>query len=90
LIAVPACASLWARSGRYKKTALGVTAVAFFLNGDLPWEIYQIGMRHLHQPLVGFQSQLALAGLMLPVPLMLFATGLFFLRVYAQIGNEIS
>jgi hypothetical protein len=88
LLAVPPCAMLWAGKGRFKNAALAVTAFAIFLNGDLPWEVYQAWVRQIHPPMAGFWGGLALMGMFFPVPLMLLTSGFFYLRVAAQSGKQ--
>jgi hypothetical protein len=88
LLAVPACAMLWAGAGIVGRMALMVTAAAIVLTGDLPWAVLMgvIGTMHL--------SGTGLVVRMLPglqvflIPLTLLMAGVFYLWVFARRGSD--
>jgi hypothetical protein len=84
LFAVPACAMLWAASGRMAKIAVGVTAAALVLIGDLPWSFFLGFLGHLHRTTSWMQGSLLYAALGFPTPLGLLGMGGFYLWVYAR------
>ena len=88
LLAVPACAMLWAGGGMVGRLGLLVTSVAIVLTGDLPWAVLMgvIGALHL--------SGTGMVGRMLPalqvflIPLTLLVAGVFYLCIYARRASE--
>jgi uncharacterized membrane protein (UPF0136 family) len=81
LLAVPACAILWAEGGRIGRLALLVTATGLIVTADLPWIIVFALIRNLHLPSAGLHGQIERV---LPVPPILLAMGVFYLWVYAR------
>ncbi|MGA8668322.1 MAG: glycosyltransferase family 87 protein [Terracidiphilus sp.] len=81
LLAVPACAQLWARRGATGWIALLVTTAAFVLNGDLPWVAFLAFVHHMHWSPAG---RVLTAVWDFPVPLSLLAMGVFYLWIYAR------
>jgi hypothetical protein len=84
ILAVPACAMLWAEGGPIGWVALVVTTAGIVLTGDVP--------QALLLPLA-YPSRLGAAGIfawiptvvsMRPVPLILLAIGMFYLWVYLR------
>jgi uncharacterized membrane protein (UPF0136 family) len=84
ILAVPACAMLWAEGGPIGWVALVVTTAGIVLTGDVP--------QALLLPLA-YPSRLCAAGIfawiptvvsMRPVPLILLAIGMFYLWVYLR------
>lgn len=84
LLAVPACALLWARRGMVGWLALALTTLAFFCNGDLPWIAFAMESDRIHPASAGPYSRLLTAAWDFPVPLSLLALGVFYLWAYAQ------
>ena len=84
LLAVPACAQLWARRGAIGWIALLVTTAAFVLNGDLPWVAVLAFVNHMNWSTAGPSGRLLTAVWDFPVPLSLLAMGVFYLWVYAR------
>jgi hypothetical protein len=82
LLALPACAALYAQGGRTGKLALWLTAIAFFLTADFSWLVTLEVIRHIST--AGKPSlQAAFVGLqVIPVPAVLLVLGVFFLYVY--------
>jgi hypothetical protein len=81
LLAVPACAQLWARRGATGWIALLVTTAAFVLNGDLPWVAFLAFVHHMQWSPAG---RVLTAVWDFPVPLSLLAMGVFYLWIYAR------
>jgi len=84
LLAVPACAMLWAEGGRIGRIALAVTSAAIVLNGDLSWAILLALIPHLPLPPTELTRQFLIAIQVFPVPLTLLATGIFYLWIYVK------
>ena len=84
LLAVPACAMLWAEGGRTGRLALLVTTAGFVLTGDLPWIVVRALIGKLHLPPTWFYQQMVIVVQVFPVPLVLLATGVFYLWIYAR------
>jgi len=82
LLAVPACAILWAQGGKIGRLALFVTTAAIFLSGDLPGAIMLI--------LAGRVSPASLSGRILTgvqvfsIPIALLGAGIFYLWIFAR------
>jgi hypothetical protein len=84
LLTIPACAMLWAESGRIGRLALLVTAAGFLMTGDLPGVVVFSLNRSLHLDATGWGRQMVLAFEVFPAPITLLAIGVFFLWVYAR------
>ena len=84
LLAVPACALLWAGRGALGWIALLVTTAAFVLNGDLPWVAFLAFVNHMHWSTAGPNGRFLTAAWDFPVPLSLLIMGVFYLWVYAR------
>jgi hypothetical protein len=84
LLAVPACAMLWAEGGRIGRLAMLVTTAGFVLTGDLPWVVILALIGRLHLPATWFFQQMVMAVQVFPVPLILLAMGIFYLWVYVR------
>lgn len=77
LLAVPACAALWAGGRARGRSSLWLTLAAIVLTGDIFWIVlFQIA--HYSGPSVVFG--------MIPAPLILLALGIFYLWVYLRGG----
>lgn len=84
LLAVPACAMLWAQGGLAGRLAMLITAGGIALTGDLEWAVMLASVRLLHLPNTAFVNKLLIAAQMLPVPCILLAMGCFYLWVYVK------
>jgi hypothetical protein len=84
LLAVPACAMLWAEGGRIGRLAMLVTTAGFVLTGDLPWVVILALIGRLHLPATWFFQQVVMAVQVFPVPLILLTMGIFYLWVYVR------
>lgn len=84
LLAVPACALLWAEGKLIGRLALLVTSAGLVLTADLPWAIFIRLLKSLHSTTTGFSGKILMAVQVLPVPLTLLVMGIFYLWVYAR------
>lgn len=84
LLAVPACAMLWAKGSAVGRGAVIVTTAAIILAGEIQWLIY-LGILHLLPlPSTSAGVELRMASQVLPVPLILLVVSLFYVWVYAR------
>jgi hypothetical protein len=79
LLAIPACAILWARRGLFGWAALLITSAAIIVNGDIFTGIRILLTKSLLVPHDGFGSHLLTMILTRPGPLVLLATAIFYL-----------
>lgn len=89
VLAVPACAMLWARGGTRAKTALGLTLAAILLTGGVPWAIFFRILSHISVPDSAYTPIVLIVLQVFPVPLILLAFGIFYLLVYMRLGNAV-
>jgi hypothetical protein len=82
LLTVPACAILWAKRNRVGRLALFTTFAALILVGDLPWVILLALINKFQFPANLLMGRLLMAIQVLPVPLILLSTCMFYLWVY--------
>jgi hypothetical protein len=82
LLTVPACAMLWAEGGRVGRFALLMTIVGFACTGDVSWTLLFRLIDGLRPITVGMPGWTLRAMQVFPVPLILLAMSLFYLRVY--------
>ena len=75
LLAIPACALLFAERARLGRYALGITLAAIVLTGDIFW-IVVFQLTHYSGPIATYGT--------IPAPLVLLATGIFYLWVYLR------
>jgi len=83
LLAIPACAILWAGGGAKRWVALGLTGTAIFVTSDFPLFFLSAAQGHLAISDATFSGKLALL-LLHPAPLVLLAAGCFYLWVYMR------
>ena len=84
LLAIPACAMLWAEGGRTARIALLVTTAGVVLTGDIPLAAFTILAKYLHVGTSGFFEQVLAVVLMRPAPLIMLAMGIFYLWAYLR------
>jgi hypothetical protein len=84
LLAVPACAMLWAEGGLIGWLALLVTTAGFVLTGDATVAILFRMINNLHLPTTGLSGQIVAAAQIFPAPLALLVMGAFYLWVYVK------
>jgi hypothetical protein len=80
LLAIPACAMLWAKGGITAWLAVGLNAAGFVLTGDVTWALILALINRLHIP----PGKMLEAIQAFPNPLVLLAMGVFYLWVYAR------
>ena len=83
LLAVPACALLWREGGRMKWIAGIMTTLAIASTSDIPATIL-LGLLNSMKHIDSVQGRLLTAFIFHPAPLVLLATGSFYLWVYFQ------
>jgi glycosyl transferase family 87 len=84
MLAVPACAMLWARRDRIGRLALLVTGAGIVVNGDLFSGVRIVLTRKCIVPDPNFLSRLKMVMLTRPAPLILLGMAIFFLIVFAR------
>jgi hypothetical protein len=84
LLTIPACAMLCAEGGLVGKLALLINAAGFFLTAELPWAFLLALLNHLPPPSSWGSREIEICMQVLPIPLVLLATGIFYLWVYAH------
>jgi len=88
LLAVPACAMLWAAGGIVGKLALLLTTAGIVLTGDLPWTLMLVVIGAFHPSPAGWSGKILTALQVFPIPLILLAMGIFYLWVYARRATD--
>jgi|ERR1035437_941884 hypothetical protein len=88
LLAVPACAILWAEGGAIAWLALLVTTAGIVSTADIPLTILVILTKNLQISTTGLSGQIRTLLLIEPVPLILLAMAIFYLWVYVRHDPE--
>jgi hypothetical protein len=89
LLAVPACALLWREGGRLKWIAALVTTLALLCTADVPATILLNMMTSMRGGIASLGGRLLIAFVFHPAPLILLATGSFYLWIYfRRTANE--
>ena len=84
LLAIPACAVLWTRKGATRWIALALTSASIFFTADMPLAILGELTRNLTSVPTTLTGKLVTIFLRRPTPLVLLATGCFYLWVYLR------
>ena len=84
LLAIPACAMLWAEGKPIRWLALLVTTAGIVFTADMPLTILRIFTENLHISAAGLSGQLLTVIIVRPVPLILLVMGIFYLWIYLQ------
>ncbi|MGD0547912.1 MAG: hypothetical protein ABR991_08810, partial [Terracidiphilus sp.] len=84
LLAIPACAMLWAEGGRVRWIALPITATGVLMTGDIPLAVCSILFNRLPISTAGFFAQLLALLVIRPASLILLAMGIFYLWMYLK------
>lgn len=87
LLAVPGCALLWREGGRIKWVAGTMTTLAIASTSDIPATIL-LGLMNGTKHLNSVQGRFLTAFIFHPAPLVLLATGSFYLWVYFRHAGE--
>jgi Glycosyltransferase family 87 len=90
LLAVPASALLWSEKTRLGRVAVALTGAAILLNGDTPTVLRQQLAKPLLENASGALWILGSLILERPVPIALFALGVFYLAVYTGRLKQVS
>ncbi len=88
LLAVPACAILWAEGGAIRWLALFVTAVGILSTSDIPLLILLELTKNMSNSPVDLSRQILTVVLLRPVPLILLAMGILYLWIYLRRDAE--
>lgn len=88
LLAVPACASLWAQQHKRRWLALGLTFAGIVSTSDIALAIFVILTHNLQFSANTFSGQLLTLFLLRPTPLILLAMGCFYLWVYVRYNPD--
>jgi hypothetical protein len=87
LLAIPACAALWAGKGPLRWTALALTSVAILVTSDIPLlALFQL-TRNLPGTPATIGAKVADLLLLQPVPLIFLVTGCFYLWVLLRFDS---
>jgi hypothetical protein len=84
LLTIPACAALWAGKGPARWVALTLTSAAIVVTSDIPLLVLTIVTRNLPTYPATVSAKLLDLVLLQPVPLILLATGCFYLWLFVQ------
>lgn len=87
LLAIPACAMLWTGKGAKPWLALGLTSASIFFTSDMPIAISGEMTRSLAISTSSLSGKLIAVILLRPAPLILLATGCFYLWLYLLYGS---
>jgi hypothetical protein len=88
MLAVPACAMLWAKCGSTRWLALLVTSAGFAFTGDMSLTILDLHTKNLHISTAELSGQLLTVVLTRPTQLALLAMGIFYLWIYMRYEPE--
>lgn len=84
LLMVPACAMLWTRGGAIARMAVAFTVLGSIFTSDITMRVLATSTAGIRSSVGGWPGTLLTVLLCRPAPLILLATGLFYLWVYAR------
>jgi hypothetical protein len=84
LLTIPACAMLWSEGSRVRWWVVIFTFAGIFVTSDIPLALIATLSRNNEAPGAVAQSNMAMVLLNRPVPLVLLASSIFYLWVYAK------
>jgi len=84
LLAIPACAMLWVEGRRSRWLALALTGASMILTGEMPLTLLVRFTRNLHLSTTALSGKLLTIALARPAPLILLATGSFYLWLFMR------
>lgn len=87
LLAIPACAMLWAQGGSLRWVAFSITGLAVILTGDIPLAILTLHTSKMDFLAMSTGAKLLSIPLLRPAPLILLASTVFYLWVFLK-GNS--
>lgn len=88
LLAIPACAALWARRGFMGWLALLLTTAGIVSSADIPLTFLLVLNRNLHIPTAEIFGKIFTSLLQRPTPLILLAMGTFYLWAYIRYSAD--
>lgn len=88
LLAVPACAILWARRGVGAWLGAAFMAASVLITSAVPWAVFLLAIARLPLPGLLGSKEAVLVMQMVPVPLTLLVTGCFFLWTFFRSAPE--
>ena len=89
LLAVPACAMLWAEGGVIAWVALLLTTMGAVFTGDIPLAVLVILTKNMQAPAASLAERLLFVALTRPIPLILLSICIFYLWAYER-SNQAS
>jgi hypothetical protein len=84
LLAIPACAMLWAEGGMRRWLAIGLTSAGILFTSDIPLAILVTLTQNLHFSTANLTGKLMTILLLRPTSIILLAMGCFYLWVYVR------
>ena len=84
LLAVPACAALWAKGGRVGRIAVAITTACVTMTGDVPLAAFVVISKSTAGMADGFLKKLAMVVLTRPASILLLVAAVFYLWVYLR------
>jgi hypothetical protein len=88
LLAIPACAMLWAEGGPARWPALLITAAGLVFTADIPLAILSILAKNLHIGTAGILGKMLTVLLIRPASLILLLLAIFYLWMYLTRATE--
>ena len=84
LLTIPACAALWASGGAFGRLALFLTTAGIVATSDIPLAVGYVLTESLHPSTDGLSGKIGAVLLTRFIPLILLASGIFYLWMYAK------
>lgn len=84
LLTLPACAMLWAKGGALRWWAVAITGAAILCTGDLFWSVFLLLINNPSLGLARLPAPVVIGMQMVPAPLCLLATCVFYLSIYLR------
>lgn len=84
ILAVPACAALWAQGGARRWLGMLTTSAAIGVTSDLPSTLLTTLSRRMPTSPLGFSNQILTVAIARPAPLLLLAMSIFYVWVYVR------
>lgn len=88
MLAVPACAMLWAHRGARAWLGAVLLAASVFVTSAIPWALLLLAITRLPLPGLLGSNEAVLALQVVPVPLTLLVTGCFFLWTFLRYAPD--
>ncbi len=88
-LVIPACALLSKRGGSVGRAAVVLTVAQIVLTSAIPWALFFALTKLIHAPSSNLGRQLLIAAQVMPAPLILLLTCVFYLWVYVNCGPKL-